>query len=100
MTVLTGAIIYTLAACASCWTTARGIKLGARERNPWLRGIMNRLGVVPALVSTNILGGCVFAALGVWQEDVGGWALVAVASVHVFLAWQNWKIVRRREALR
>ena len=76
------------------YTTARALALGAREANPVMRKLMDRLGIVPALLLSKAV------ALGIlwWQIDHPWmpYVLSALCALYVYVVANNMRVIRAR----
>ena len=86
-------ILFTLLQCGDAITTYLSIKNGAHEANPLLKPIFDKIGEVPALISTKslliLIAG--FAATQTW----GLYALVGMNLVYIAVLINNFIVYKK-----
>lgn len=88
-------MIYVLLALqlADAITTVLFIQKGGYERNPFIAWVMERIGVIPALMAVKIP----LCAVLVWANKYPEvqWVFAGAIALYVWVVWNNIKVIRR-----
>jgi len=87
-------ILIILLQAADIYTTLRVLSQGGREMNKLLKWLMDRIGVLPALLVSKavVIGGFVYLYFGadlVFYPVVGG-----LAVVYAIVVWHNYREIK------
>ena len=91
-------IIFTGLQLVDAYTTRTGLKRGgAREGNPLLLRMMNRLGVVPAIVVSKVaMIGLAAAAVAYAPGAVTTVSLALACAFYAWIAFNNLRVIKGR----
>jgi hypothetical protein len=85
-------VVFLMLIAADGWTTYRILRSGGRELNPVIKWLVERIGLLPALIVTRAVG----AGL-VWSLVLGGaWYVIAVLDlIFAYTVYNNVMVMRK-----
>lgn len=75
------------------YTTIKGIKLGAVEANPFIRKLMDKVGIVPSLILTKTTS-IFLLSLGV-VFNISFMFYIPVAIVYLWVIYNNLNVIKK-----
>ncbi len=90
-------IVFLILALGDIITTIKLLDIpGGYEKNKFMARLMDKIGVIPALASTNFIAAVLLGALTYFYPGDFIGVLLAMADIYGgYLVWNNWQILRR-----